>query len=196
MRDILDRHGEFTIIGEAGDGEETLRCIREHRPDVLVLDIEMPKKSGLDVAQAIHDEDIPVAILMLTMYHQESIFNRAMDLGVIGYMLKDSAGVDIVRGIEAVLRGDYFISPALTKYAMRGQKAMRENPVDELSATERKILDLIAGSRSTNQIAELLHLSPRTIEHHRERICHKLNLSGSYALLRYALENKTVLPRL
>ncbi|MCZ7557006.1 MAG: response regulator transcription factor [Bacteroidia bacterium] len=193
LRDILEQHDRFVIAGEAGDGEEVLRCLRINVPDVLILDIEMPKKSGLEVARAIRDEGIGVLILILTMYNQESIFNRAMDLGVMGYMLKDSAGEDVIRGIEAVLSGEYYISPALNKYVMRGQKSTPQHPLSELTPSERKVFGLIASSRTTNQIAEELHLSPRTIEHHRERICNKLNLSGSYALLRYALENKSLL---
>jgi DNA-binding NarL/FixJ family response regulator len=194
LREILERHGGFVIAGEAGDGEEALACILETPCDVLILDIEMPRMSGLEVAQAIRDQGLPVFILILTMYNHESIFNRAMDLGVIGYMLKDSAGTDIVRGIEAVIKGDYYISPALTKYTIRGQTSASDRAIEKLNPTERKILDMIALSRSTKQIAEELHLSPRTIEHHRERICKKLNLSGSYALLRYALEQKSGLP--
>ena len=193
LRDILGRGGRFEIVGEAADGEEALRIVRETQPDVLLLDIEMPRMSGLDVAEALQKEDARVAILILTMYHQESIFNRAMDLGVIGYMLKDSAGTDITRGITAVTNGEYYISPALTKYAMRGKPSAREERVQDLTQMEKRVFTLIAKSRTTRQIAEELSVSPRTIEHHRANICEKLNLSGSYALLRFALENKVVM---
>lgn len=196
LRDILERHGGFEIAGEAGDGVTTLQALRKHIPDVLVLDIEMPLMSGLEVLQSIRDEGMEIRTLVLTMFNQESIFNKAMDLGVVGYMLKDSAGIEIVRGIESIVRGEYFISPILMKYAMRGQSSSSANPLTDLTASERTVLDLIAASRSTNQIAEELHLSPRTIEHYRQRICQKLNLSGSYALLRYALEHKTELSKL
>jgi DNA-binding NarL/FixJ family response regulator len=194
LRDILTRDPRFTVVGEAGDGIETLRLITELHPDVLILDIEMPGKNGLDVAREIRDRSIPVAILVLTMYHQESIFNRAMDLGVTGYVLKDSVGTDIIHGIEAVMKGEYYISPVLMNYRMRGKTAADTVSEDVLSEKEREILDMIASSRSTAQIAEGLHRSPRTIEHYRERICQKLHLSGSYALLRYALEYKARMP--
>jgi DNA-binding NarL/FixJ family response regulator len=196
LRDLLERRGRFTVIGEAGDGQETLDRLRELRPDVLLLDIEMPVKSGLDVLEEIHAQSIPVAVLILTMYNQESIFNRAMDLGVTGYVLKGSAGADIARGIEAVLHGEYYISPALLQYAMKGRKEPLPEPPEELTDIEKLILTRIVASRSTNQIAEELHRSPRTIEHYRERLCQKLNLSGSYALLRYALEHKAEFERL
>jgi DNA-binding NarL/FixJ family response regulator len=193
LRDVLRRDGRFEIVGEAGNGEDALRFVRSSPPDALVLDIEMPVKSGLDVAEAIHAEQIPVAVLILTMYNQESIFNRAMDLGVTGYMLKDSAGTEIVRAVTAVLDGDYYISQSLLKYALRVQPSSRDADNSELTPVESRVLSMIAMSRTTSQIAEELNLSPRTIEHHRQHICRKLHLSGNYALLRYALENKQVI---
>jgi DNA-binding NarL/FixJ family response regulator len=196
LRDLLERFGRFIIVGEAGDGEETLRRLPELRPDVLILDVEMPRKSGLEVLEEINARSMPVAVLILTMYNQESIFNRAMDLGVLGYVLKDSAGADIVRGIETVKRGEYYISPALLPYAIAGRNQPKRDPFPELTEMERTILSRIAASRSTSQIAEELHRSPRTVEHYRECICQKLNLSGNYALLRYALENKAEIERL
>ncbi len=193
LREVLRRDGRFEIVGEAGNGEDALRSVRLSPPDVLLLDVEMPVKSGLDVAGAIHAEQIPVAVLILTMYNQESIFNRAMDLGVTGYMLKDSAGTEIIRAVTAVLNGEYYISPSLLKYALRVQPSSRDSDSSELSPMESRVLALIAMSQTTMQIAEELNLSPRTIEHHRQHICRKLHLSGNYALLRYALENKQVI---
>lgn len=196
LREIIERDGRFSIVGEAGDGEEAIRLVKEHAPNAAILDVEMPRKSGLDVAQAIQMESLPVAVLILTMFNQESVFNRAMDLGVVGYILKDSVGADIVRGLLAVTSGEFYISPSLIGYTMRdkSQKSARRKSrnIDDLTPSERRVFDLITLSKTTNQIAEELHVSPRTVEHHREHICQKLNLSGSYALLRYALESRAL----
>lgn len=194
LRELIERDDRFTVVGEAMNGEEALTYIAGYAPDAVILDVEMPKKSGLDVAQYIYLKELPVKVLILTMFNQESVFNRAMDLGVLGYVLKDSVGADIIRGLLAVMNGEYFISPSLSGYTKRDKRepSQKKRPrnLDELTQSERRVFELITQSKTTNQIAEELYISPRTVEHHREHICQKLNLSGSYALLRFALDQK------
>jgi len=194
LRDIIELDPRFRIVGEAADGEEAVRIVRELQPRAILLDIEMPRRTGLEVAEILQAEGLPIAILILTMYRQESIFNRAMDLGVTGYILKESASSDVVEGIIAVTRGEYYISPSLTKYAMRESPAGDRNhettpALESLTQMERRVLSLIAAARTTRQIADEMHISYRTVESHRHNICAKLGLSGSYALLRFAMFN-------
>lgn len=192
LREIIESDRNFRIEGTAGDGEEALREVRSRKPDVLLLDIEMPKLDGLEVARQLHEEDSTVAILVLTMHHEDSVFNRAMDYGVSGYLLKDSAEDDILEAIRVVLDGRCFVSPALTTQALdfvRRQRSADEE-FNELSSMEYGILVRIAESKTTAQIAEELNISPRTVENHRLHIGQKLGLRGSYSLLRYALENR------
>ena len=107
---------DLAIVGEAADGQTALEQIKTQQPDVAVLDIDMPKKNGFVLAQEIADCKLPVKIVFLTMYKEENAFNRALDLGVKGYLLKDSAVTDIVAGIRAVASGQHFISPAISSY--------------------------------------------------------------------------------
>lgn len=192
LREIIESDRDFRIEATAGDGEEALREVRSRKPDVLLLDIEMPKMDGLEVAKQLHEEGSAVAILILTMHHQDSVFNKAMDYGVSGYLLKDSAEDDILAAIRAVLDGRCFVSPALTAQALdfvRRQRSAGEEFRD-LTSMEYRILVRIAESKTSGQIAEDLSLSPRTVEKHRLHIGQKLGLRGSYSLLRYALENR------
>lgn len=197
LRDILNQVDEFRVIGEAGDGETAYEMIRSRKPDVAVIDVEMPKLTGLELADRIHRERLPVALLVLTMYSEESIFDRAMELGVMGYIIKDSATDEIALAVRTVASGEYFVSRALVSHAIRKKKS--DAPVDialqlgQLTATERYVLRLIAHSRSTREIADILTISHRTVEGHRHKICQKLALTGSYSLLRFALDHKSLL---
>lgn len=195
LRDIIETDRRFHIVGEAGDGKEALKLVRAHQPDALVLDVEMPKLDGLEVARQLHEAESMVAVLILTMHQKESIFNKAMDYGVTGYLLKDSAAADIVQALVAVVNGKHFISAALTEKALE-HNAREQTMVEgfhELSRTERKVFIRIAAAKTSVQIADELNISLRTVENHRSHIGQKLGLRGSYSLLRYALEHRELI---
>jgi len=194
LREVIETEKHLTIMAEAGDGETAVQMIDTHHPDVAVLDIDMPRLNGLDVCERVLNKSGDLGIIILTMYDDEALFERAMHLGVKGYVLKDSAADDIVQGIEMVARKGYFISPSLTGHVMR-DSTLRNNAEDragllQLTPAERRILSMIATEMTSAQIADELHISPRTVEHHRSNIIGKLGLSGQYALVRYALQNK------
>lgn len=194
LHDILSREEDFHVVGEAPDGEKALEFIRSRKPNIAVIDVEMPKLSGLELAERVQREELPVSLLVLTMYEEESIFDRAMKLGVMGYIIKDSADDDIVQAIRMVTRGDYFISPALVSHAVKKRRSTTSTDIvlnlNQLTITERYVLRMISQSKSTKEIAEKLSISVRTVERHRYNISQKLNLSGSYGLLRFAIEHK------
>jgi DNA-binding NarL/FixJ family response regulator len=186
------------VVAEAGDGRTALEQIMNLRPRIAVLDLEMPEVNGLDAARRIVSEKLPTSVIILTMYNDKEMFNEAMDIGVLGYILKDSASMDVVRGIQAVLRGEYFVSPALSNIALQSREsrsAASENRLGLLLLTpsEHRILKMVAENKTTAEIAELLSISTRTVDHHRNSICHKLKLSGINALLRFALTNRAQL---
>src|SRR5215469_5176649 len=114
LRQAIETDRKIKVIGEANDGAAVLELLETHKPDVVVLDINMPKKDGFTVAKEIREKGIQVGIIFLTMYDEEDAFNRAMDLGVKGYILKDSAVTDIVTGIRVVASGEHFITPSLS----------------------------------------------------------------------------------
>ncbi len=195
LEEVIMKEEHFNVVGSAGDGETAYEEIKRLNPDIAVIDIEMPKMNGLEVIQRIHDDALPVYCIVLTMYQEEAIFDKALDLGVRGYLLKDSAIADILKGIEVVSLGQYYISPSLTSRALKSHPAVSQNigqrlGIDKLTATEREVLSLIAQSLSSKQIAESFHVSVRTVENHRYNMVHKLGLSGNYSLLRFALDNK------
>jgi DNA-binding NarL/FixJ family response regulator len=189
----LDRSIE--IIGEAGDGQQALRLVEELKPDVIILDIEMPILNGLQAAREIVKRKLPVDIVFLTMYKDEDMFNEAIDIGVKGYVLKESAVGDIVNSIKTIALGKYFISPAISDFLVsrsdRARSLLRKKPqLENLTVTERKVLRLISENKSSKEIGDLLNTSYRTVENHRSNICNKLEIHGSHSLLKFAIENK------
>ncbi len=198
LRQVLMGEPDLDVVAEARDGEAALECIQEHRPDVAILDIDMPKKDGFDVVRAMEDRKLSTTVVFLTMHKNEALFNGAMDLGVPGYVLKDSALAEVVDSVKAVAAGHDFVSPALSTYLLgrrrRGQDLLKEQPgLKDLTPAERRILQLIADGKSTGAIAQELYLSIRTVEHHRAHICAKLNLQGRDALLRFAITRRSEL---
>ncbi|MGK7312634.1 MAG: response regulator [Candidatus Longimicrobiales bacterium M2_2A_002] len=194
--EVLDEDGSFRIAGEAEDGETALAVIRRLRPAIALLDIEMPGMSGLAVAEALHQEELGVAVVILTMYSEAGVFRRALDLGVMGYVLKDSAVTEIVACLHMVTSGRPYISPALSGELL---ERSADTPVAELAAleeltpAEHRVLQLVAAGLTSAEIAENLGNSPKTIENHRSHICGKLGLTGPQALLRFALENRSLI---
>lgn len=191
LREVIERKEEFRVLGEANDGEEALDMIKRLKPELALLDLRMPKMSGLEVMRCCTKEKLPVTFIILTMCDEEEMFRKAIELGAMGYLLKESAVNEIVQGITVVARGDYFFSPALAVRTIAKRRNHQQSVAifEALTPTERRILQMIAEYKSTTEIAGELCVSPRTIEHHREHMCRKLDLTGRYALVRFALEN-------
>lgn len=195
IRSTLDQEKDIRIVGTATDGNEALDQIRDLGPHLALLDIQMPGMNGLEVARAARSENLAAFIVFLTMHDNEELFNEAMDLDVRGYVLKDSLESDLVSAIRLVAREGLYVSPWLLGHVIDRKKSEQQlhsqNPgFDTLTDAERKILRLVAESLTTSEIAQRLNLSSRTISNHRTHICAKLRLSGSYSLLKFALENR------
>ena len=196
LRHIIESHPNYKIIAEAEDGEIALNLVLEQKPDVVILDVSMPKINGFEVAKELKKKAISAHIVFLTMHDDEAMFNKAMDLDVKGYVLKDNAAGDILRCLHAVTAGQNFTSSALTTYLFkRGNNRHTEtNPgLDDLTPTERKILKLVAEYKTSKEIASELFISYRTIENYRTNICSKLDLHGSHALIKFALQHQNEL---
>jgi DNA-binding NarL/FixJ family response regulator len=198
LRQAIEAEPSFRIVDEAKDGESALRKMVDLRPAVAILDIDMPGKNGFEVAKEAATLSLPVSIIFLTMYKEEDMFSAAMDLGTKGYVLKENAGSDIIDAIRAVAAGKYYISPLISDFLVRRGEQSRlvrkQHPLLEtLTPAERRILKLISENSTSKQIAELLHISPKTVENHRVNIVKKLNLQGAHSLLKFALENKSLL---
>ena len=176
LRQIIEADGSMSVIAEADDGAAALKLIREHQPDVVVLDINMPGLSGFEVVSSMRDEQLPGEVVLLTMHNEEAMFTKAVNLGVRGYVLKDSAGSDILNCLHAVRKGQNYSSAELTQYLFKkaaGQTTAVEG-LDSLTPTERRVLALIAQYLTSREIADQLGISVRTVENHRNNICAKL----------------------
>lgn len=199
LRQTVEREEGLKVVGEAADGLTALALIRSLAPAVAILDIDMPKLDGFGVARTVREQELSVEIIFLTVHAEEDFFKAALELGARGYVLKDSAVTDIVAAIRAVLAGQYYSSPALTTYLVKGTGSARrqaqddESPLSSLTSTERRVLSLIAEYRTSKEIAAELFISPRTVETHRANICNKLNLRGNHALMKFALAHKSEL---
>jgi DNA-binding NarL/FixJ family response regulator len=198
LRQAIDVEQNLTVLGEASNGQAALAMIQELRPNVAVLDVNMPEMKGFDVAREIQRRELPVGVIFLTMYDDERMFNEALNAGAKGYLLKDSAICDIVTSIRTVAAGQLYISAAISNYlvnrAARGAALDKQAPgLKDLTPTELRILKLIARNESSKAIAEQLFISYRTVENHRYSICQKLGLHGNNALVRFALEHRAEL---
>ena len=183
-------------MAEASDGKAALAAIQTHAPDVAVLDIDMPVLDGFSVVRALPAAGIRPEIVFLTMHSEHELFEAALELGIKGYVLKESAVTDIVAAIKAVAVGQPYLSPALSAHVLnrrRGEESPdRLHPgLATLTPTERRVLKLIAADLSTKEIAAQLSVSPRTVETHRQNIGGKLNVHGSLALVRFALQHRS-----
>jgi len=194
LKSMIEDARDIRVIGEAGDGEEALALILELKPHVAVLDIELPQMNGLDVLRAVRAREIPALCIILTLFDDKEMFNRAVDLGAAGYILKESAPADIVRGIRRVAEGDLFLGASSSAHSSTAT-AGRGNAVvaiERLTTAERHILRMIADDRSTKEIATELRISKRTVDHHRANICSKLGINGNFALIRFAVEHQRI----
>jgi DNA-binding NarL/FixJ family response regulator len=194
--EVLREDQAIKLVAEVGDGVAALQKIREVKPRVAVLDLDMPQMNGLQVAKKISELKLPVGVVMLTMHKEEMLFNEAMNAGIPGFLLKENAATDLLDCIHAVVGGQSFISPSLSSFLLNRktgvEKLIEEKPeLENLTSSERRILKLIAEDLTSKEIAERLGISPHTVENHRAKICDRLNLRGSHSLLKFAYDNKS-----
>ena len=190
---------DLKVVGEAGDGEVALALIKRLRPHITLLDIDMPKLDGFGVAREIAKLKLGTKIIFLSLHKDEDILRTAMDLGGNGYLLKDSAMEEIVTAVKTVMAGRPYLSSAIAMQLLQGSsetaaRSEPENPLTrDLTFSERRILRLIADGKSSKEIGDELSVHYRTIENHRTNICRKLGIEGANALIRFALQHKSIL---
>jgi DNA-binding NarL/FixJ family response regulator len=190
----IEEDSRLKIVAEAGDGETALTLIKELIPQLAILDIDMPKLSGLEVARQVVKSGLATKIIFLSFHRDEDFFREAMETGGKGYLLKDSATEEIVTAVHTVAGGQIFMSSAITLQLLRGnaasQKKDDDSPIQDLTPSERRILLLIADGLSSKEIGNELSIHYRTVENHRTNICRKLGIEGANALLRFAVQHK------
>ena len=194
LRQLIETAPQMAVIGEAKDGAEAIERLLASPADVALLDIDMPKADGFEVLTALREKGITLQIVFLTMHKDEQFLNAALDLGVRGFLVKDSASDEVLDCINAVINREEFISPQLTSLLLKRLRHAQENParpslLDQLTPTERKVLRLIAQFKTSKEIAAELFMGVRTVEQHRLNISEKFNLKGRHALVKFVTEN-------
>ena len=198
LRQVIQSSPRFELIGETGDGEAALKFIVEKKPDIALLDINLPSLTGLEIARKLQGKKIPTRLIILTMHKEEDMINRALDFGVSGFVLKENAIEDILEAITTVAKGESYLSPSVSGFLIkrrnRAESLTKAKPgLDNLTKAERRILKLITDKKTSKEIATELFISPRTVEAHRANISGKLELTGTHSLLQFALENRSAL---
>lgn len=194
LKVIIEKDRQLKVVGEADDGEAALEGLTHSSAQIAVLDVDMPNKDGFELVREMRRQRMRVEVVFLTMHKDERFLKAALDLGVKGYVLKDSAVTEIVNCIRSVAAGHDYVSPQLSSFLInrhrRGTQLAGASPqLEQLSATERRVLQLIGQYKTSKEIAGELLISVRTVEHHRANIAEKLELKGSHVLLKFAVEH-------
>ena len=191
LRVLLERDGEFQVVAEAADGPEAIDLAVLHKPDVILLDVGMPRLSGPDAARSICHKIPAARIVMLSMHSDEGYVLRALRAGARGYLLKASPEADVLAAVRAVAAGNAYASPGITKLLVEEYVAevrrRGDDSYDLLSVREKEILHVLASGKTNREIADLLYISISTVETHRNNIFQKLNLHNLAELILYAL---------
>jgi two-component system response regulator NreC len=190
LRLLLEREEDMECVGEAGSADEAVREAHRHKPDVILLDLVMPGKSGIEAAPAISEAAPQAKLLVLSMQDDPTYVREAFAVGAMGYVLKEAADAELVAAVREVAGGGRYVHPALgARLAAAEAEARARAEADPLSEREREVLRLLALGHTNQEIAKMLYISVRTAETHRAHIMQKLRLSTRAELVRYALES-------
>jgi DNA-binding NarL/FixJ family response regulator len=198
VRNVITENPRFRVVAEASDGDEAMELVNELKPDIAIIDIDMPRLNGLELLRRLRQPSSTIQAIILTMYKEEDVFNAAMDLGAKAYVVKDNAANDIVAALEKVVEGETYLSPVMLEAGKRRSNLVQDlllskPQIETLTPSERRILKLIGEDFTSKEIANFLHVSVRTVDNHRQNICRKLNLHGSHGLLKFAFDNSAYL---
>jgi len=194
LRDIVGREPRFQVVGEAFDCEMTRRELARLKPQVLMVDLDMPCLEGLKVLRMIREQSIPVKVMALTMHKEKEIVNAAMDLAVSACVLKENAANEIVSALEILSRGETFLSAPMLELGNRWRERARESrqcetQIESLTPVERRVLSLTGEALNGGEIAGRLKMSVEVVEACQQRISGKLGLGGAHGLLKFAFDN-------
>ena len=191
IRALLEKLPGVVVVGEADDGREVLKLVKQHEPEVVLMDITMPGLNGLEAAARIAKDCPKIRVIILSMHENEEYYWRALKAGAAGYLLKNAATAELEPALQCVMRGEVYLSREISarllkKIPLHGVTD-RKSPLEQLSGRQREILQLIAEGQNTKGIAELLKVSPKTVEYHRGKLMHGLNVHDVPGLVRFAL---------
>ena len=193
IKNIISQDESLEIVGEVGDGEELMAYLERDIPDMLILDISMPKVSGIDLAEQVKTKHSTIKILMLTMHKNKQFFYGAMSAGADGYLIKSDSDEELLLAINKIRDGRTYISPYLaddfTEDVLGAYRNQETNPFKGLTKREKQILKLVVDGLTSKDMAKKLNLSPRTVDHHRSNLLKKFRMKNSVDLVNYAVRN-------
>lgn len=194
LRFLLEAQKDFTVVGDAADGLETVSRVRQLCPDVVVMDIAMPNMNGIEATLRIRELCPATQVVILSMYANSEHIFRALQAGALGYVLKESAGRNVVRAVRRVRMGHRYLSHSIMEtliddYIHQHQAGPEHSPLERLSSREREILQLVVEGKSSVEIADLLCISHKTVETYRSRVMNKLGTGNLPALVRFAIQH-------
>jgi DNA-binding NarL/FixJ family response regulator len=196
LRLLLERQPDIEVIAEAADGAEAREIAVRERPDLAILDVRMPKLTGLQVTRELKKQAPEVSVLILSMHDDERYLFEALKAGASGYVLKTQADADLMEAIRAVERGEPFLTPAAQQALIKDvlERGRQSGDEEELTPREEEIVKLVAEAHTTRQIAKILHLSEKTVENHRANAMRKLGMRDRVELVRYAIRRGLIEP--
>jgi len=191
IRALLEKLPGVEVVGEAGDGREVLSLVKLHQPDVILMDIAMPGLNGLEAMERMGRGFPEVRVIILSMHYSEEYVWRALKAGAAGYLLKKAATAELETALQRVVQGEIYLSREIStrlvnKFPLQGI-ADRKSPLEQLTSRQREILQLVAEGQNTKEIAEILKVSPKTVEYHRMKLMDSLNVHDIPGLVRLAL---------
>lgn len=193
IRALLEKAGDIHVLGEASNGQEAIEMTEALKPDVLIMDVMMPRMNGIQAAENIHEMRLPTNILLLSMYSDEGFVQQALQHGVKGYVLKSSVSDELLWAVRAVAGGKTYLSTLISEIivesAIHPHSALQDgDPLSSLSPREKEILQLIAEEYTSAEIAKMLFISEKTVEKHRTKLMEKLNVRNLAGLVRLAVK--------
>src|SRR5213593_1195002 len=194
LRLLLERQPDVEVIGEAADGAAAREIAVRERPDLAILDVKMPKLTGLQATREIKEQAPEVAVLILSMHDDERYLFEALKAGASGYVLKTQADQDLVDAVRAVERGEPFLTPEAQRALIQDVLGEGSHREDELTPREQEVVKLVAEAHTNKEIAAILHLSEKTVENHRSNAMRKLGMRDRVELVRYAIRKGLIEP--
>ncbi len=193
LRSLLERE-QFQVVAEASDGQEAVRLSESLHPDIAVIDISMPILNGIEAVRELGRSCPKTKAILLTQHEEDQYIREALAAGVKGYVLKNQAASDLVHAIQQVSRGQFYLSPGVSRAVVEAYRTKTDSPADPLTGRERQVLQLIAEGKSTKDAASLLGISVKTAESHRMRLMQKLDIHETASLVRYAVRRGLIEP--